>query len=66
MLVHPDFLFRANVTAAEHRWVVSPQPGVDWVRLGGRGAEQARATSTVRHAPASVFAVHGHETGLAT
>ena len=33
MLVHPDFSLRATVTAAEHRWVASPQPGVERVTL---------------------------------
>lgn len=65
MLVHPDFLLRANVTTAEHRWVASAQPGVEWVMLDGRDAEHARAASLVRYAPAPVFPVRGHLTGLA-
>lgn len=63
MLVHPDFSLRAIVTAAEHRWVASPQPGVERVMLDRLGAERARATSLVRYAPASVFPAHGHPGG---
>ena len=63
MLVHPDFLLRATVRAAEHRWVTSPQPGVERVMLDRLGAERARATSLVRYAPASVFPAHGHRGG---
>lgn len=63
MLVHPDFSLRATVTAAEHRWVASPQPGVERVMLDRLGAERARATSLVRYAPASVFPAHGHPGG---
>ena len=63
MLVHSDFSLRATVTAAEHRWVASPQPGVERVMLDRLGAERARATSLVRYAPASVFPAHGHPGG---
>lgn len=63
MLVHPDFSLRAIVTMAEHRWVASPQPGVERVMLDRLGAERARATSLVRYAPASVFPAHGHPGG---
>jgi len=63
MLVHPDFSLRATVTAAEHRWVASPQAGVERVMLDRLGAERARATSLVRYAPASVFPAHGHPGG---
>ena len=63
MLVHPNFLLRAAVMAAEHRWLASPQPGVERVMLDRLGAERARATSLVRYAPASVFPAHGHPGG---
>jgi anti-sigma factor ChrR (cupin superfamily) len=63
MLVHPDFSLRATVTAAELRWVASPQPGVERVMLDRLGAERARATSLVRYAPASAFPAHGHPGG---
>ena len=63
MFVHPDFSLRATVTAAEHRWVASPQPGVERVILDRLGAERARATSLVRYAPESVFPAHGHPGG---
>ncbi len=60
MLVHPDFLLRATVSPAEHRWVASPQPGVERVMLDRLGAERARAASLARYAPASVYPAHGH------
>lgn len=63
MLVHPDFSHRATVTADEHLWVPSPQSGVARVMLDRLGAEQARATSLVRYAPASHFPAHGHPGG---
>jgi len=63
MLVNPDFSQRATVTADEHRWVPSPQAGVTRMMLDRLGGEQARATSLVRYAPASVFPPHGHPGG---
>lgn len=63
MLVHPDFSRRAAVTADEHRWVASPQPGVERVMLDRLGGERARATSLVRYAPGSIFPAHGHPAG---
>ena len=63
MLVHPNFLLRATVAVDEHRWVASPQAGVERVMLDRLGAERARATSLVRYAPASVFPAHGHPGG---
>jgi len=63
MLVHSDFSHRATVTADEHRWVPSPQAGVVRVMLDRLGGEQARATSLVRYAPASLFPAHGHPGG---
>jgi anti-sigma factor ChrR (cupin superfamily) len=63
ILVHPDFSQRVTVTADEHRWVSSPQAGVTRMMLDRLGGEQARATSLVRYAPASVFPPHGHPGG---
>lgn len=63
MLVHADFSRRAIVTAGEHRWVASPQPGVERMMLDRLGGERARATSLVRYAPGSVFPAHGHPGG---
>ena len=63
MHVHPDFSLRATVSPTDHRWVASPQPGVERVMLDRLGAERARATSLVRYAPASVFPAHGHPGG---
>ncbi len=63
MLVNPDFSRRAVVTAVDHRWVPSPQPGVERVMLDRLGGERARATSLVRYAPGSVFPAHGHPGG---
>lgn len=63
MLINADFSRPATVTAAEHRWVASPQAGVERVMLDRVGAERARATSLVRYAPDSVFPAHGHPGG---
>ena len=51
------------MTAQDHRWVASPQPGVGRVMLDRIGAERARATSLVRYQPRSVFPAHGHPGG---
>ena len=63
MLINSDFSRRAIVTAQDHRWVASPQPGVERVMLDRVGAERARATSLVRYAPGSVFPAHSHPGG---
>lgn len=63
MLVNADFSRRAAVTADKHRWVQSPQPGVERVMLDRRGGERARATSLVRYAPSSIFPAHAHPGG---
>lgn len=63
MLINSDFSRRAIVTAADHRWVASPQPGVERVMLDRIGSERARATSLVRYQPHSVFPAHGHPGG---
>ena len=63
MLINSDFSCRAIVTAEDHRWVASPQPGVERVMLDRIGGERARATSLVRYQPRSVFPAHGHPGG---
>ena len=63
MLVNADFSLRTVVKADEHRWVASPQAGVERVMLDRVGSEQARATSLVRYAPGSTFPPHGHPGG---
>ena len=50
MFVNPDFSCRAVVTTDQHRWVASPQLGVERVMLDRLGGERARATSLVRYA----------------
>src|SRR5262249_28656369 len=51
------------VHAAKVDWVASPSAGVDRRMLFRIGGEVARATSTVRHAPGSVFPRHTHSGG---
>ncbi|KXS38679.1 cupin domain-containing protein [Modicisalibacter tunisiensis] len=63
MLVNADFTRRVNVTPDQHRWVTSPQGGVERVMLDRIGAEQARATSIVRYAAGSHFPAHRHPGG---
>lgn len=63
MLINSDFSRKALVTAEEHQWVASPQPGVERVMLDRVGVERARATSLVRYLPRSVFPAHGHPGG---
>jgi len=65
MLVNSDFSRRAAVSAGEHRWVASPQPGVQRMMLDRLGAEHARATSLVRYAPGSTFPSLSHLCGEA-
>ena len=63
MNINANFSQRAVVPVDEHRWVASPQPGVERMMLDRIGGEQARATSLVRYAPDSVFPAHGHPGG---
>ncbi|MBB2919272.1 cupin domain-containing protein [Cupriavidus alkaliphilus] len=63
MYVNADLSRRAVVTPDDHHWVASPQPGVERMMLERFGAEQARATSIVRYAPASHFPLHRHPGG---
>lgn len=63
MFVNADFSRRAVVEPDEHRWVSSPQSGVERVMLDRVGAEKARATSIVRYAPGSGYPRHVHPGG---
>jgi anti-sigma factor ChrR (cupin superfamily) len=63
MYLNADLSQRAVLTAEQHRWAPSPQPGVERVMLDRKGAEQGRATSLVRYAPRSVFPPHAHPSG---
>lgn len=61
--VRADFETVAWVAAADHRWVASPEPGVERVMLDRIGDEVAVATSIVRYRPQSRFAAHRHDRG---
>jgi len=61
--VRADFASPASVAARDHRWVASPEPGVERVMLDRLGEEVAVATSIVRYAAGSRFAAHRHDRG---
>ena len=63
MLINATFTEAVLVTPDQHRWVPSPQPGVERVMLDRLGAESGRATSLVRYAPGSIFPAHAHPGG---
>lgn len=63
MRIHADFSQQVIVRPDQHRWVPSPQPGVERVMLDRIGDEKARATSLVRYAPQSRFPGHQHPGG---
>lgn len=63
MRLNADFSKSASVTPEQHRWVASPQRGVERVMLDRVGNEVARATSLVRYAPSSRFPPHQHADG---
>lgn len=63
MLINADFSRRASLAPDRYDWVASPQCGVERVMLDRVGAEQARATTIVRYAPASSFPHHPHPGG---
>lgn len=63
MRVNADFSQPVVITPAQHKWVHSPQSGVERVMLDRIGAEKARATSLVRYAPDSFFPTHEHPGG---
>jgi anti-sigma factor ChrR (cupin superfamily) len=61
--IHADLSTRALVLPSEMRWVPSPEVGVERIMLDRDGDEVARATSLVRFAKGSAFAMHSHELG---
>src|SRR5262245_34852489 len=63
MRVRDDLDAAVFVTAAEHRWVASPTPGVERMMLERIGEEDAVATSFVRFAPGARFPAHVHGLG---
>lgn len=63
MRINADFSRRVVVAPDQHRWVASPQGGVERMMLDRVGAENARATSLVRYAPQSSFPRHAHPGG---
>ncbi|MDQ0141204.1 cupin domain-containing protein [Cupriavidus necator] len=63
MYVNADLSRRAVVGPDDYHWVASPQPGVERMMLERFGPEQARATSIVQYAPASLFPPHSHPAG---
>lgn len=63
MRVNADFERPARIGPEAHRWIASPQAGVERVMLDRVGGEVARATSLVRYGPASTFPRHEHGGG---
>lgn len=63
MRINADLSAPAAVAPEEHRWVGSPQAGVERVMLDRVGGEVARATSLVRYAPGARFPAHRHPGG---
>ena len=63
MLVNADFSLPVFIAPERHRWLASPQGGVERMMLDRIGAEQARATSLVRYAPGARFPAHAHPGG---
>lgn len=63
MRVNADFRQRAVETPDTAQWRDSPAPGVQRRMLDRIGDEVAVATSVVRYAPGSRFALHVHDKG---
>lgn len=63
MLINADLTRRVTITADQHRWIPSPQQGVERMMLDRIGAEAGRATSLVRYAPNSHYPKHEHPGG---
>lgn len=63
MLVNADFSQPAVLSSKDHRWIASPQVGVERVMLDRVGDERARATSIVRYAAGARFPHHQHPGG---
>jgi anti-sigma factor ChrR (cupin superfamily) len=62
-MLHADRTRTALVHGAKQPWLRSPEPGVERRLLERAGGEVALATSIVRYAPHSRFAVHEHALG---
>lgn len=63
MQLNSDFSRSVRIPNSEHRWIASPQTGVERVMLDRIGGEEARATSLVRYAKGSSFPKHTHPLG---
>jgi anti-sigma factor ChrR (cupin superfamily) len=63
MDLHSNLHQRVALDTAALPWMPSPLAGVERRMLDRHGAEQARATSIVRYAPASRFERHSHGGG---
>lgn len=63
MLINADYTRRATVVPGQHRWLATPQGGVERLMLDRLGGERARATSLVRYAPGAHFPAHQHPGG---
>ena len=63
MELHTDFSQRVILHTEKMPWSPSPAAGVERRQLDRQGKEVARATSIVRYASGSYFAVHTHGGG---
>ena len=63
MLINAAFSRPAVLSSKDHRWIASPQAGVERVMLDRVGDERARATSIVRYAAGARFPHHQHPGG---
>ncbi len=63
MRINADFEKAAFEHTADMAWVDSYMPGVQRKMLDRLEAESGRATSIVRYAPKSYFALHTHNGG---
>ena len=63
MELHTDFSQRVILHTEQMPWSPSPAAGVERRQLDRQGKEVARATSIVRYASGSYFAVHTHGGG---
>ncbi len=58
-----DFTQRVVIRPQHYKWVPSPMPGVERMKLDRIGDEVARATTIVRYEPNSEFSSHTHSGG---
>lgn len=63
LTIRADFDATVVVPFDAHRWVASPEAGVERMMLDRIGDEVAVATSLVRYRPGSRFAAHRHDLG---